>query len=46
MHFFAHLNPQVCINVSGLHSDPDFYPDPDTFNPENFSKDNKERRHP
>ncbi len=34
------------INVVGLHFDPEYYPDPETFNPDNFMKEAKEQRHP
>ncbi len=29
------------ISSMGVHLDPENYPDPFTFNPENFSKENK-----
>ncbi len=32
---------EVHIPIQGIHRDPEFYPDPMTFNPENFSKENK-----
>lgn len=34
----------VSISVSGIHSDPDHYPNPDEFNPDNFTKEAKTRR--
>lgn len=34
------------INVVGMHHDADIYPDPETFNPENFSKEAKAGRSP
>ena len=37
---------EVLINVAGFHSDPKYYPNPEAFNPENFSKEAKEKRHP
>ncbi len=29
------------VSILGVHRDPEFYPDPLKFNPENFSKENK-----
>jgi len=37
---------RININVSGIHSDPKFYPNPEQFNPENFSKEAKSSRSP
>ena len=37
---------RVIINVSGIHSDPNYYPNPDHFNPEHFSKEAKTARSP
>lgn len=37
---------RVIINVSGIHNDPQFYPNPEIFNPENFSKENRNKRSP
>ncbi|XP_044261216.1 uncharacterized protein LOC123009155 [Tribolium madens] len=34
----------VIIPSLGLHMDPEFYPDPEIFNPENFSEENKQKR--
>lgn len=36
----------VIIPASGLHNDPQFYPNPKEFNPENFSKEAKAGRSP
>jgi len=43
-----HLKPNdmVAINVIGIHMDPKYYPNPETFNPDNFSKEAKAARHP
>ena len=36
----------VIIPGSGIHLDERYYPEPDTFNPENFSKERKQSRSP
>ncbi|XP_068083899.1 cytochrome P450 6k1 [Anabrus simplex] len=35
----------VYISLMGIHKDPEIYPDPEKFNPENFSEQNKQKRH-
>ncbi|XP_049831017.1 cytochrome P450 6k1-like [Schistocerca gregaria] len=35
----------IMIPVYGLHHDPEFYPDPERFDPERFSEKQKARRH-
>ena len=37
---------ELVINVCGLHMNPDHYPEPEKFDPERFSKENKAERHP
>ncbi|KAH0946705.1 hypothetical protein HN011_009586 [Eciton burchellii] len=37
---------RVIIPIYGLHHDPNYYPDPATFNPERFTEENKRMRHP
>jgi len=37
---------RININVSGIHTDPKYYPNPEQFNPENFSKEAKSARTP
>merc|ERR550519_3061391 len=39
-------NDMVALNVMAIHMNPKFYPDPETFNPDNFSKEAKAGRHP
>jgi cytochrome P450 len=34
------------VSVLGIHHDPEFYPDPDRFDPERFSKDKRTGRNP
>ncbi|XP_070564204.1 cytochrome P450 3A24-like [Ptychodera flava] len=36
----------VSVPVFAVHFDPELYPDPDKFDPERFSKEEKEKRHP
>ena len=36
----------IWIPVFAIHRDPDIYPNPDVFNPENFNEDAIEARHP
>ncbi|XP_068966573.1 cytochrome P450 6k1-like isoform X2 [Bombus flavifrons] len=37
---------RVIIPIYGFHHDPDYYPDPATFDPERFTEENKRTRHP
>ena len=36
----------VMVVPAAMQMDPEFFPDPKTFNPENFSKENKAKRSP
>lgn len=36
----------IFIPAFGLHMDPEYYPDPEKFDPERFSDENKSKRHP
>jgi len=40
------VNDLVGIPVSGIHKDPDIYPNPTQFNPDNFSKEARQARNP
>ena len=39
-------NDMVSFSPAGIHSDPRYYPNPDTFNPDNFSKEARHQRSP
>ena len=39
-------NDEVYINAAGIHMNPKFYPDPEKFIPERFTKEEKDKRHP
>ena len=34
----------VYISVLGIHNDPEYYPNPNTFDPQKFSEENKSQR--
>ena len=36
----------VNIPVTGIHMDPKYYPNPESFNPQNFSKESRANRSP
>ena len=36
----------IHVSIASIHQDPDYYEDPDTFNPDRFSRENKASIHP
>nr|CAH7754535.1 unnamed protein product [Callosobruchus chinensis] len=43
---FIEEGTRVNIPIHAIHRDPEFYPDPDKFDPERFNDENKSKRHP
>lgn len=41
-----HKGDLVLIPVKGIQYDPEYYPDPDKFDPLRFTEENKNKRHP
>ncbi|XP_018318914.1 probable cytochrome P450 6a19 [Agrilus planipennis] len=37
---------RVFVSILGIHSDPEYYPNPDKFDPERFNEENKNKRPP
>jgi cytochrome P450 len=43
--YHVEVGTPVAIPVYSIHNDPQYYPDPDCYNPERFSEENKKERH-
>lgn len=37
---------RIQVSIAGIHHDPDYYPDPEKFDPERFTEENKSKRPP
>lgn len=44
--FIIEKNTPIYISMSGIHYDPEYYPDPYKFDPERFNEENKRNRPP
>ncbi|XP_051157445.1 uncharacterized protein LOC127279250 [Leptopilina boulardi] len=44
--YTAEVDSAIMIPIQGLHHDPKYFPDPEKFDPERFSDENKDKIHP
>lgn len=45
-HVVLKKGQKVAVSILGMHRDPDYFPDPDVFDPERFSPENKDKMVP
>lgn len=44
--FLLKPGESIIIPIYGIHNDPEYYPEPEKFDPERFNVENNNKRHP